>query len=683
MNGDGFVFKFDFSEGQDVHLTTRIMRPPDFYADLATRYDGPASKEERFAHYGFKNLGISRMSFHLGSRNFLNTAFQPLQFKGDSGTAILTTDDIGRPYLADPETLELITPIGQNSDWISSMPKMLKMPFPLIETTAHPSWDPLTKELFTVNFIKSMKTDMGKSYLGKLLMTGNHAFRDKMADIAKRFEDHGSEERAIREIKRAIATRQAGQNPILKFLGFIWHLILSLFGFIFTLFSKLTGSYLPDRVYLMRFDAPNSMKRWKLVDEKGKDLVIRQCMHQTFLTRNYIILMDSSFKFAFDLMFNNPFPGNTHIEKFIRKLGTKTMEPYTNMWIVPRDRLKEDSDTVQVITMKDPVPYECIHFSAEFEDDEGITLYTIHNNTLCLAEWIREYDESAYEGEVIPEELIGCFAVCPLAVGRTAKLVVNPDTGTFTSTDIIREEGNLPPVDELDDKPIGDIGPNSWGLGIMTFRDHYSADTPNYTIGDIYYTSTGANKNFLTKYILGLYEDYPWREIPLDDMLKYIEKGIPHCVFRVDSSNMKIEDYWQFKDNEYLFSVQFMQNHTSHATLPPSRDGYLLLTVKVSSEVTGGTNYSSQVWLFEAWNLKGGPVCKLEHDDFEFASTLHSCFLPSTGKTEVHNTIDIRKDYTQSIHDLFGTTGEKQQEMMAFFNRYVFPHYDSEGAETE
>ena len=131
MNGDGFVFKFDFSDGEDVHLTTRIMRPPDFYADHATRYGGPASKDEKFAHYGFKNLGISRMSFHLGSRNFLNTAFQPLQFKGDSGTAILTTDDIGRPYLADPDTLELITPIGLNSDWISSMPNTVA-----IETAA-------------------------------------------------------------------------------------------------------------------------------------------------------------------------------------------------------------------------------------------------------------------------------------------------------------------------------------------------------------------------------------------------------------------------------------------------------------------------------------------------------------------------------------------------------------------
>jgi len=137
--GDGKVLRFDLSPGA-ASLRSRVVRTPCHFFDAASLG----------ASYGFDNNGFARMSLQLGFRNFANTALVAL------GDRLLVTSDAGRPYELDPDSLEVVTPVGWNDEWSGILPTWLEgfvdWVFPLHMTTAHPASDPHTGELFTVNY---------------------------------------------------------------------------------------------------------------------------------------------------------------------------------------------------------------------------------------------------------------------------------------------------------------------------------------------------------------------------------------------------------------------------------------------------------------------------------------------------------------------------------------------------
>jgi len=136
FNGDGIMYRVDFGDG-DPKLKSRIAKTPCFYADHATQG----------TDLGFVNVGITRMSRSLGVRNELNTAFVAM------GHRLLVTYDGGRPYEVDPNTLELITPVGPNSAWHPALPEFMSSgPFTTHFSTAHPYYDEHTQELLTLNY---------------------------------------------------------------------------------------------------------------------------------------------------------------------------------------------------------------------------------------------------------------------------------------------------------------------------------------------------------------------------------------------------------------------------------------------------------------------------------------------------------------------------------------------------
>lgn len=118
--GDGMIYRLGFEDGKAT-LKTRIAKTPCYYADLPTQLylaekaiepKAQFAKNNRIFSYfsGFRDGGQSRYSIILGGRNQLNTAF--LQTRNH----LLVTIDAGRPYIVDPDSLELIEPIGSTSD---------------------------------------------------------------------------------------------------------------------------------------------------------------------------------------------------------------------------------------------------------------------------------------------------------------------------------------------------------------------------------------------------------------------------------------------------------------------------------------------------------------------------------------------------------------------------------------
>ena len=144
MNGDGFIIQVDFTNATNPKVKTKLMKTPCYYADEATKM---GSKHHGLM--GFHNMGITRISMLLGGRNQLNTATLPVKFKNQKNGSLLATYDVGRPYILDPKSMELVTPVGRASEWMTAQPPMIPWPFGLIQTSAHPVFDPITCLLYT------------------------------------------------------------------------------------------------------------------------------------------------------------------------------------------------------------------------------------------------------------------------------------------------------------------------------------------------------------------------------------------------------------------------------------------------------------------------------------------------------------------------------------------------------
>jgi len=148
LNGDGMIYRLDFDCQGKVRIKTRLVKPPDYYADLATRTG------TQYENHRFRNHGITRFSLTLGLRNDLNTAFLPMHWGEDPLDRLLVTYDAGRPYELDTENLEIVTPIGSNQEWKAEV-NAPNFPFRPILSTAHPVFDAYTDEMFTVNYGRS------------------------------------------------------------------------------------------------------------------------------------------------------------------------------------------------------------------------------------------------------------------------------------------------------------------------------------------------------------------------------------------------------------------------------------------------------------------------------------------------------------------------------------------------
>jgi carotenoid cleavage dioxygenase-like enzyme len=149
LNGDGMIYRFDFNEPGKVRVNGKILKPPCYYADLATQ------TEKQYQKYKFGSYGLVRFSVALGLRNELNTALLPMQFSGENERLLVCWDG-GRPYEIDPETLEVVTPVGANKEWRPQAESPLNFVFNPVMSTAHPYFDAKKNQMFSVNFGKSL-----------------------------------------------------------------------------------------------------------------------------------------------------------------------------------------------------------------------------------------------------------------------------------------------------------------------------------------------------------------------------------------------------------------------------------------------------------------------------------------------------------------------------------------------
>ncbi|UBF30001.1 carotenoid oxygenase family protein (plasmid) [Kovacikia minuta CCNUW1] len=619
LGGDGMIYRLDFDHQGEVRLTSRLVKPPDFFADKATQ----AGSE--YEQYQFCNHGITRFSLSLGCRNQLNTAFLPMNFGDNTGDRLLVTYDAGRPYEIDTETLEVVTPVGANQEWVGELDG-LNVPFQLYMSTAHPAFDEFTQQMFTVNFGRS---------LGSFLETIPAIF--DINQLPQELDDVLS---AIADIFRT------------GFLKDIFVTSLKIFQNIWQLYAnwieKLIGIDMENFLYLIRWDGAGSIERWKLVLPDRSPVRIQQCIHQIGVTQDYVVIMDTAFTVGTDQIINNPFPRSKGGDQLFRQILERPAAPDSTIYIVRRRDLQAgqkpacSQHEVEVVVQKVTIPLATAHFLLDYDNPDGnMTLHAAHICAMEVSDWLREHDSLAFEPHPpVPRRLCGMI-LNEVDIGRVGKYVINGETGSFVASSVITHD------------------PCTWGVELFAYITRMpTTGLPPKRLENIYWCTLGLWKELMTQFIFDLFEDYPYQLIPRSEVLRRAETGIPACLFRLDTGLMEIADHYLLPASHLVLSPQFVPRGDGE----DSTNGYLLCTVF--------TPIRSEVWVFDAQDLARGPLCKLHHPAFVFAFTLHTAWLPEIGRRQASYAIGVRQDYDYLVK-------RKSPEIQQFFEKEVYPHFEA------
>ncbi|HEY9807750.1 MAG TPA: carotenoid oxygenase family protein [Halomicronema sp.] len=650
-NGDGMVYRLDFNDiPAGVKFSSALMKTPCYYADMAT------FQQKKFKFY---NLGILRFSEKLGARNQLNTAFLPMKFSEKEGYRLLATWDIGRPYEIDTETLELITPVGSNSEWrpmnplMADLPLQPPFPFPLIQGSAHPCFDFNTKQMFTVNAGRSLTTFI--SQLRPVIYL--------ILDLLSLIRPHPPEDIIIQQPREAEEEKQAtSQNIFEKIIAFFKSLILAIYNLLqaFNPFSNFT--------YLVRWDGKGNLQKWKLVQANGCPVKIEQSLHQFAITENYIILIDTAFKMLVEEILP-AVPGKKYkcAERLLRNLIDKQQLADNRVYIVRRDDLKSDQKKVRV--KKASIPRGTNHFIADYKNPkQQITLHMANMGTWDAAEWIRDIDESVFKsGEIENLEKLYGVIMGPTDISRLGCHIVNGETGELIRSDLtgIYENCNLNKSEEnQEEKPYCQY---TWGPALFTCVD------TSKPLQDIYWSCLGCWPELLTKHGLKLYKNFKYRDVPEHEVINLTKEGILSNLLRLhikpltsvsgSENRLEIQDVYQFPSNSFGTSPQFVPRAGGTGN---STDGYIVCVVHHGTDEQ--TDNGNEIWIFDAANLKQGPVCQLWHPELKLGFTVHTTWLPKISKRTATYNIPVEDDYKDLV-------AKQPAEIQELFEKEIYPHF--------
>jgi hypothetical protein len=679
INGDGVVIRIDLNEGGKIKVKTGLMKTPCYYADVATSSPDSTYGED----FRFRNIGLGRRSLRLGTRNQLSTAVMPIRFKSEGKTRLLATFDAGRPFEFDPMSFKLITPIGKNKIWRSFLPFFMNTPFNTVMSTAHPVFDPDTEELFTVNFGKNKNELLRDKFLFEIYVRNEKKLRDYLAKLSERFDFtiQGNElnvesEKGLNKIHSFVLSEHFRNIPFFP----------KIIEWVSEFFSTLSSKVLlrNNTVFLMKWKGKDAFEKWEIVDQNGNAIKLAHNMHQIGFSKNYILLCDTNFKFTFDTMLNFPFQNDQQIGPLIRKLMCKPMNEFSSLYILRRSDLNGNGNYKKVKAKRIELKYETVHFSVDYDDtDDIITIHSAHNCSACVADWLRSYDTLATDSsKKIRTDKLGLLAVGEMDIGRVGRLKIDASNGK-----LIEDQSEFKFFDGLENGSISKA--HTWGIGLYTHRDMLSHETNTPKITHIFWQSYGLKEEHLSKFIFDMYSDKtrPKKEFSSDKMLELTKKGAPPVLQCVATASMESEDFFAFGEEQYMWSLQFVPRKIRNPNISSGKDGYILTTV-INGKSTGNQNefdYLPEIWIFDANNLKNGPVVRLNHPDFSFGFTIHSVWVERADEVNRPDyAINIREDYPLKHQKIFGIIpvpdflrSNRDKKIAKLFENEIFPKFDN------
>lgn len=611
--GDGMVCRFDLAPS-GVTLTSRLARTHDMVADELT------SNTAGLESYRFHTSGILRLG-RLGVRDFANTAFTPIK-RGDDPTRMFLAYDAGRPMELDPLTLDLLGPVGRRHEW---RPEALPFaPFPVYLSPAHPSWDGRTGELFMLNYGRGVRNFAATIPLVQLLTRVPPRLARAFERISQIVGFDAAYDWLHRRVERG--TTQLDRR--------VEHVFDAYFPSVPDTFTD-----------LLRWNGEGRLERWRLVLPDEREVAITQSVHQLAVTRNYVVVLHTAFKLGFAAAFNDPVPHTDLVERLAHAALTRPQLPTTTFYIVPRAALADpnpprgDDGVPTVVCRQVDIPVEADHFLADYDDtDERIVLHVGHSPATDLGEWIRPYDESAWDAYIDPE-LHGMLAVGAMDVGRFGRYVVHGKTGLVEHARTC-----------LDHRL-------TWGISLYAGQGMNTERPAPEHIEHLYWCTVGFYPELLTQPVFELYRDYPHRIVPCESILAMRADGRPSTILRLDTHDLRIGDSYALPMGSIVGSMQFVPREAAGAG--GDTDGYLVGTVYTPSR--------TELWILDASDLARGPICKLAADAFEVGFSLHTAWLAALEPSRSTYKVTAEEELGHSIAD---------PVLRAAFEQHLYPRFE-------
>ncbi len=665
--GDGMVYRLGFEDGKAT-LKTRIAKTPCYYADLATQFylaDNSVEpipfalfnkkilsyfveKYKRFCYFAaFRNGGPSRFSIIFGARNQLNTAF--LRTKDH----LLLTMDAGRAYQLDPDSMELLEPVGSTKDWYSIFPIISRLTwintFDTYISSAHYVTDldnsnGKQDELFTTNY--------STGYNGKFKKIVNWVLESNCFHQL---------------VKLFYASLQIKFNPK-QDLGRFTDLIRYRFA---------------DEEKNLQA----TMERWRLVLPNDEPVLVNQSLHQLAITENYIILADIAFKIEFSQIFSPFLFGFLRLWKSNRtySLGSWIYSvflqaikplPFANLYIINRQDLDKGNqgysiedlpDNRRTITaQKVTLPREISHFAADYSNPHNkITLYVGHVNGWDVTEWITRHDTSV-PGKPFREDLEGMM-VGSTDLGSLGRYVVDGETGAIESSKTVQDSQS------------------TWALSLYTHRE-LNRDSLTETateVKNIYWLSLGFTWELIPQRIYDTYKSDPRRVVPVEQLP---EQNKPITLLRLDTQQMEIVDSYHFPSGTYVSSMQFIPSFLPcPEDIDESIHGFIVCTVMLDPDPSQSARATDEFWIFHADDLKNKPIYRLsaslDDEPLNLAMTIHSTWLPDI-RQQQYSEDQRRKRREDSVkNDYLHLIEKKRKEVQELFNDIVLPKFINQTSE--
>lgn len=388
---------------------------------------------------------------------------------------------------------------------------------------------------------------------------------------------------------------------------------------------------------LMKWNGNENIEKWSVVDELGKDIKIKQSIHELIFTKDYILLADTAFATGDEILSpwkNSPLP------------NTKTI-----VYIV--DRREMNSENTKVVAKKIEIDEACIHLIAEYENpNEAITVYMLHTPATNTAEIIRSYDVDL-EGNRFPEHLVGYGTLPVLDISSLGKHVIDMSKQEVLKSSYIRDQRYT-------------FAPYMYS--------YMGRQTRNFDEQDLFIMFKGHRQDMLPKRVYEAYKEVKNRKIPLDDLTKNGKISCNNSIARMNKERFEVEDLYEFEDKVLLYTISCIESDDRIGK------GYVLAGVVRDVEENDQTS-GHEYWMFDANALAKGPICKLGHKELNNSVLFHTVYLSNRQEEELEQrevkyNVDLREDYPKE------ELVKWNKEVLEVFENVIWPYFEKDKEKT-
>ena len=638
FNGDGYVIRLDLKDRAAPRLSAKVLGVPSLLADEITQ------AESRYSLLRFRNFGVSRFSPLLGMRNTVNTAFVPIapDLEGRWKHArLLVAIDAGRPWEIDPVTLDPVTPVGRNDEWKGD--GSLGLPFPTVFATAHPIWDPKTNEGFMVNFGKGML---------------------EMPDTMPVMHEVHAAQKEVRSRTRAVL-ETVGLKRVVRLRDRIGNRLKSDAATVSTALSG-SGNMLSTFFYLLRWDGLGDLQRWNLVDRAtGVPVKVINSLHQVQVSESHIVVMDTGYQVGLNSLISQPTPNLQLADELLRDAVSRRPDPILRLYIIKRSDLEPggaatgDPSGMQarVPCTVATLPAVSMHFTLDYAERDGKLWLTIcHSSGTSIDGWVAQYDFLATDNSRPNPEVMGML---PAAAGlsRLAHYAIDPLTGGMSHCDLAMRD------------------PFQWETALYGSSQGFTTlDIPD-EVEATWWFGFGIWPEVATVAVLDQYADYPLRVTPREHVLSELRNGgRPSSLFRFDHGHGRILDHWIAEGDDrgcVLTAPQWVPRAGAEPDAEGRTAAFIVSVVYTAEERDAQGRCvpkAPQFWVFDAWDLARGPLCKLACPELRVGFAFHTAWLEDVAPWEAAYHVNVHQDYTSRFSPL--TSGVVREVVKEALERF-------------